>query len=249
MNLNLGGKVVLVTGAASGIGAGIARTFIEEGCIVYIGDIDLPASQALQQALGSSAHAIKLDVTDTDTIQRIVDQIVSAHGALDILVNNAGILKTQSVMDSTVADWDEILKVNLSGVYYCSKAVLSTMLKRQYGKIINIASVSGMRGGGTFGNVLYGTTKAGVIALTKGFARELAASGITVNAIAPAVTETPMTHRLIAQELRQRLLRAFPMGRFANVMEVANVAAFLASDISSYITGETIVVDGGFLTR
>lgn len=249
MNLNLGGKVVLVTGAASGIGAGIARTFIEEGCVVYIGDIDLPASEALKRALGSSAHAIKLDVTDADAVQRIVDQIVSAHGALDILVNNAGILKTQSVVDSTVADWDEILKVNLSGVYYCSKAVLPTMLERHYGKIINIASVSGMRGGGTFGNVLYGTTKAGVIALTKGFARELAASGITVNAIAPAVTETPMTHRLIAQELRQRLLRAFPMGRFANVTEVANVAAFLASDISSYITGETIAVDGGFLTR
>lgn len=249
MDLKLRGKVALVTGGASGIGASTVQTLVDEGCVVYIGDINLQGSRQLGQILGTSAHVVKMDVTIPREVQKTIDRIVSEHGTLDILVNSAGILKTQSIIDSTIADWDEISKVNLSGVYYCAKAALSIMLKRKYGKIINISSVSAVRGGGAFGNVLYGITKAGVVALTKGLARESAACGVNVNAIAPGVTETPMTKELIERHSRRRLLAAFPMGRFARASEVAAVAAFLASDISTYINGETISVDGGFLTK
>lgn len=249
MNLNLDGKIALVTGGASGIGACIAGALADEGCIVYIGDINLEAAQDVGRSLGSNAHAIRMDVSDPEDVQTTVEQIAKKTGGLDILINNAGILRTESVMESTIEDWDRISKINLSSVYYCSKAVLPIMRNKKYGKIVNMASISAMKGGGTFGNVLYGTTKAGVVAMTKGFARELAPFGINVNAIAPAVTETAMTNELIAGELRERLLAGCPMQRFARASEVASLALFLVSDVSGYITGETIVIDGGRLTN
>jgi NAD(P)-dependent dehydrogenase (short-subunit alcohol dehydrogenase family) len=139
--------------------------------------------------------------------------------------------------------------VNLSGVYYCCKAVLPFMLERKSGRIINIASVSAAKGGGAFGNVLYGTTKAGVVALTKGMARELGPFGINVNAIAPSVTETGMVRALLTPERRHAVLASIPLGRFASTSDISNMVLILASDVSSYVTGETIVVDGGYLTR
>jgi 3-oxoacyl-[acyl-carrier protein] reductase len=142
-----------------------------------------------------------------------------------------------------------VCRVNLSGVYYCSKAVLPWMLERKSGKIVNIASVSAAKGGGVFGNVLYGTTKAGVVALTKGMARELGPFGINVNCIAPAVTETGMTRALLTPERRQAALASIPLGRFATPDDIAGMVLVLSSDVTSYVTGETIVVDGGYLTR
>ena len=171
------------------------------------------------------------------------------RGRIDIVVNNAGILKTGSVLDASIADWDDVCRVNLSGVYYCCKAALGSMVAKRYGKIVNIASVSAMKGGGSFGNVLYGTTKAGVVALTKGLARELAQYGINVNAIAPGVVETNMTNTLLTAERRKAVLAGIPMGRFASTDDIAHVVALLASDVLGYVTGETIVVDGGYLTR
>jgi 3-oxoacyl-[acyl-carrier protein] reductase len=226
-----------------------ASMLAAEGCVVYLGDTDVDAAARVATQCAGGGHALMLDVGDAAGFASAVDTIVNERGRLDILVNNAGILKTSGVVDATIADWDQVCRVNLSGVYYGCKAALPAMIAQRQGRIVNVASVSAARGGGAFGNVLYGTTKAGVVALTKGFARELAPLGITVNAIAPAVTDTAMTHSMLTPERRQQVLASIPMGRFAATSEIASVVTFLASDAASYVTGETIAVDGGFLTR
>jgi len=249
MDLNLPGKVVLVTGGGGGIGAAIAAAFVAEGCVAYLGDVDAEAATRAAASLGGAAHPVAMDVGDARAVQRAVQGIVDGHGRIDILVNNAGIMKSGSLADASVEDWDEVCRVNLSGVFYCSKAVLAPMVERRSGRIVNIASVSASRGGGAIGNVLYGATKAGVVALTKGFARELAPFGITVNAIAPSVADTAMTHSLLTPERRQAVTAAIPSGRLALPADVARMAVILASEVSGYVTGETIAVDGGYLTR
>ena len=146
-------------------------------------------------------------------------------------------------------DWDDVARVNLSGVYYCSMAAMRHMIEQRYGKIVNIASVSSAKGGGQFGNVLYGTTKAGVVAMTQGFARELGPYGINVNAVSPGVVETAMTASLMSDEMRERVVSSIPMRRLVEPIEIARVVAYLASDVSQAITGQAIVVDRGFLVR
>lgn len=249
MNLNLDGKIALVTGAGRGIGARISAKLVEEGCSVYVTDVDAESAKVSAAAIGLAAHAMRIDVTNPSDIQLRVEEIVERHGRIDILVNNAGILKTGSIVDSSIEDWDEVCRANLSSVYYCSKAVLPIMLKRRYGKIVNIASMSAARAGGVFGNVLYGTTKAGVVAFTKGFARELAPYGINVNAVAPGLVETAMTTAKLTPDVREKVLATLPMHRLADVEDIANAVAFLASDVAAYITGDTLLVDGGCLTR
>jgi NAD(P)-dependent dehydrogenase (short-subunit alcohol dehydrogenase family) len=249
MNLNLDGKIALVTGAGRGIGARISAKLVEEGCSVYVTDVDAEAANVSAAAIGPDAHAMRIDVTDPRDIQLRVEEIVERHGRIDILVNNAGILKTGSIVDSSIEDWDEVCRANLSSVYYCSKAVLPVMLERRYGKIVNIASMSAARAGGIFGNVLYGTTKAGVVAFTKGFARELAPYGINVNAVAPGLVETAMTTAKLTHDIREQVLATLPMHRLADVEDIANAVAFLASDVAAYITGDTLLVDGGCLTK
>jgi 3-oxoacyl-[acyl-carrier protein] reductase len=249
MNLNLDGKIALVTGAGRGIGARISAKLVEEGCSVYVTDVDAEAAKVSAAAIGAAAHAMRIDVTNPSDIQLRVEEIVERHGRIDILVNNAGILKTGSIVDSSIEDWDEVCRANLSSVYYCSKAVLPVMLKRRYGKIVNIASMSAARAGGIFGNVLYGTTKAGVVAFTKGFARELAPYGINVNAVAPGLVETAMTTAKLTPDVREKVLATLPMHRLADVEDIANAVAFLVSDVAAYITGDTLLVDGGSLTK
>jgi NAD(P)-dependent dehydrogenase (short-subunit alcohol dehydrogenase family) len=249
VDLGLDGKVALVTGAGSGIGAGIAAALADEGCVVYLGDSNAEAAARVAAGCKGPGHPLTLDVGDPAMLRRCAERIASEQGRIDILVNNAGILKTGSVIEATIEDWDQVCRVNLSGVYYGCKAVMPFMLQRKSGKIVNIASVSAAKGGGAFGNVLYGTTKAGVIALTKGLARDLAPFGINVNAVAPSVTETGMTGPLLSPERRQAILSAIPLGRFASTTDIARTVLFLASDVSAYITGDTIIVDGGYLTR
>ena len=249
MDLKLDGRIALVTGAGGGIGAAIACTLVNHGCSVYVADSNGEAANKVATELGERVHPLTLDVGNAANVATAVEQIVRERGRIDIAVNNAGILKTGSVLDASIADWDQVCRVNLSGVYYCCKAVLASMVKQRYGKIVNIASVSAMKGGGSFGNVLYGTTKAGVVALTKGLGRELAPFGINVNAIAPGVVETNMTGSLLTPERRKAVLAAIPLGRFASTDDIAHVVALLASDVLGYVTGETIVVDGGYLTR
>jgi len=249
MQLGLEGKIALVTGAGSGIGAAIAGTLADEGCVVYLGDTDLESATRTAASAKRPGHAVELDVGDAASSERAAKRIAAEQGRIDILVNNAGILKTGSFVESSIADWDQVCRVNLSGVVYCCKAVLPFMVERRSGRIVNIASVSAARGGGVFGNALYGTTKAGVVALTKGMARDLGPFGINVNAIAPAVTETGMIGALLTPERRQAALASIPLGRFATPADIANMVVVLASDVSSYVSGETIVVDGGYLTR
>jgi NAD(P)-dependent dehydrogenase (short-subunit alcohol dehydrogenase family) len=251
MDLLLTDKVALVTGAGSGIGASIAGTLAQEGCVVYVVDLRLELAQNVDKDLrekGYKAFSVQMDVSDAEQVDQVIRQVIHSHQRLDILVNNAGILKTETAIDSSIQDWEEVTRVNLSSVFYCSKAVLPFMIEQRYGKIINITSVSAMKGGGALGNTLYGTTKAGVVAMTKGLARELAPMGINVNAIAPAVARTVMTEDRLTPDLEERIKARIPIGRLGKASDVASLAAFLASDISQFITGETIAVDGGFLT-
>ena len=247
---DLGGKLALVTGAGSGIGRVIAIALLAEGCEVHIGDLNLAAAQSVKEFDNANAHFLSLDVGDAKGVQQAVDKIIAARGRIDILVNCAGILKTRSLVDSTIGDWDDVARVNLSGVYYCSKAVLPGMIARKYGKIVNIASVSSVKGGGQFGNVLYGTTKAGVVAMTQGFARELGPYGINVNAVSPGVVEgTPMTSGVMTPAIRQTIADSLPLKRLIQPSEIASLVLYLASDMSQGITGQVVVVDAGFLVR
>src|SRR5438477_11160125 len=222
MNLKLDAKIALVTGAGSGIGARISAKLAEEGCTVYVTDLDAEAANVTAAGIGPAAHAMRMDVTKPADVQLRVQEIVERHGGIDILVNNAGILKTGSLLESSIEDWDEVCRANLSSVYYCSKAVLPTMLQKRCGKIINIASIAAERAGGIFGNVLYGTTKAGVVAFTKGFARELAPHNINVNAVAPGVVDTPMTREKLTPDVRKEVLARLPMHRLAEADDIAN---------------------------
>jgi 3-oxoacyl-[acyl-carrier protein] reductase len=249
MDLDLRGKIALVTGGTSGIGRAIATALLDEGSEVHVADINLSCVRDAPEFSAAGARLVGMDVGDANGVQQAVDAIIAERGRIDILVNCAGILKTRSVVESTIADWDDVARVNLSGVYYCSKAVLPAMIAQRYGKIINIASVSSAKGGGQFGNVLYGTTKAGVVAMTHGFARELGPYGINVNAISPGVVGTAMTAGLMTAEVRQKIVDAIPLRRLIEPAEIARLALFLASDVSRGMTGQNVALDAGFLVR
>ncbi len=247
MEQALQGKVALITGAARGVGAEIARQFVAQGATVIVADLDEPAAHALAGELGASAHGLRFDVRDRAGVRAAVESVGRARGGLDILVNNAGLL-ANGAFDATGGEaWDNLVAVNLTGLYNCVQAAVPAMRRRGGGNIINIASVSHEKGGGAFGNVWYGTTKAGVVAMTKGLGRELGPERIRVNAIAPAVVATDMVHQLLTEEVRARIVSRIPLGRLAECDDVARLAVFLASDWSAFITGETIAVDGGFL--
>ena len=242
MELNLKDRVAAVTGGAEGIGKAIAKGLAAEGCAIWILDRNDSAAQSTAAAIG--AKAATLDVSDAAAVAQVFQNL----GRLDILVNAAGVLSTGLVADLPVTEWQRVSEVNIAGVLYCVKAAMPTLRKQHYGRIINLASVSALRGGGSIGNTLYGATKAGVAALTMGLARELGGDGITVNAIAPAVADTAMTHAALTDEARQKILARIPLGRLASLSDIADLAVFLASDRAGFINGAVIPVDGGILT-
>ncbi len=248
MDLNLKDRVAVITGGAAGIGEAIGRALAAEGCTVCIIDRDGNAASKTAASFGPLTRSVAVNVADAPAVVRAFEEIVAGHGGLDILVNAAGVLSTGLVADLPIAEWQRVSEVNLSGVLYCAKAAIPFMKKKQHGRILNIASVSAMRGGGSVGNTLYGTTKAGVVALTMGLARELGPNGITVNAIAPAIADTAMTHAALTEDARRKILTRIPLGRLASLTDIADLAAFLASDRASFITGAVIPVDGGILT-
>ncbi len=234
MHADFSGRVVLVTGAGRGLGAKIAARFAAHGAKVYASDVDAGA-------------ALCMDVADRASIARAMDRIERESGGLDVRVNNAGLL-ANGPFDATGPEaWDRLVAVNLTGVYNCVQAAVPLMRRRGRGAIGNIASVSHEKGGGAFGNVWYGATKAGVVAMTKGLGRELGFLGIRVNAIAPAVVATAMVNDLLSEEARARIVGRIPMGRLAEEDDVARAAIYLASDWADFVTGETLAVDGGFL--
>ena len=248
MELNLKGRVAVVTGGAAGIGEAIARGLAGEGCQICILDRDAAAARNVAASLGTAAQSAVANVGDPAAVAHVFEEIVFRHNRLDILVNAAGVLSTGFVADLPTAEWQRVHEINLSGVLYCVKSAIPVMRQNKYGRIVNVASVSAMRGGGSLGNTLYGATKAGVVALTMGLARELGPDGITANAIAPAVADTAMTRAALTEDARRRILARIPLGRLASPSDIADLVVFLASDRASFITGAVIPIDGGILT-
>lgn len=245
--MRLENKIALVTGAAQGIGREIALGFAAEGAAVAVGDINLEkAAQTASeiQAKGRGSLALELDVTDLKKVEEAFNKILDKFGKVDILVNNAGITKDNLLLRMQEADWDAVLKVNLKGTFNCTKVASKFMIKQRSGKIINIASIIGIIGNA--GQANYSASKAGVIALTKTAAKELAARNINVNAVAPGFIQTDMTARL-PEDLKRKMLEAIPLARLGTPADVAAACVFLASADADYITGQTIVVDGGMV--
>ncbi|GGH74848.1 3-oxoacyl-[acyl-carrier protein] reductase [Pullulanibacillus pueri] len=241
-------KVALVTGASRGIGRAIALALGHQGVKVavnYAGS----ESRALEvveaiKAAGSEAIAIQCDVADSQAVQEMVKQVTETFGSIDILVNNAGITRDTLLMRMKEDDWDSVLNTNLKGVFNTTKAVSRPMMKQKQGKIINVASVVGIIGNA--GQANYVAAKAGVIGLTKSSARELAARNITVNAVAPGFIATDMTDEL-PEDVKETMLSQIPLSRFGDPEDVADVVLFLASDASSYMTGQILRIDGGMV--
>lgn len=247
MIIDLKGKIAIVTGAARGIGASIASELVGSGCIVAIGDIDTGAAQTTASQLGDRALGMHLDVRDSDSVDSAVRRTIETYGRIDLLVNNAGILSSAKLQEMSEDELRRILDVNVMGVFRCVRAALPGMTGASGAAIINISSISAAKGGGIFGNVWYGATKAAVIAITKGLARELGPLGIRVNAIAPGVVESDMIRDRLTPAVRQNLLKRVPLGRMISALDIARCAVFLASAHAESLTGETITIDGGLL--
>lgn len=246
--MRLSQKVALISGAARGIGASIARLFAQEGARVYLGDVELTVAQKVAQEIqrkGGWAQALFLDVANCSSIRQVVETVLAQEGRIDILVNNAGICPLESPEEINEENWQRVLDVNLKGAFFLSQAVLESMKKRGAGRIINISSLAGKMGGLQVG-AHYAASKGGLLALTKSLARHLAPYGITVNALAPGTTDTELT-RTWPEEVRQSLISQIPLGRLARPEEVAQAALFLASEEAAYITGEVLDVNGGLL--
>ncbi len=241
------GKIAVVTGAARGIGQAIAYNLAARGADIVLGDIKaewLSESAEGIKKLGRKVWCFELDVTNATAVQNVFNDIAAETGRIDILVNNAGITKDGLLMRMSEEDWDAVLTVNLKGTFACTKAVSRIMMKQRSGSIINIASVVGLMGNA--GQANYAASKGGVIAFTKSVAKEFASRNIRANAVAPGFISSKMTDAL-SDEVRQKMLEAIPLASFGTPEDVANAVAFLASDQSSYITGQVISVNGGMV--
>ncbi|GGE58375.1 SDR family NAD(P)-dependent oxidoreductase [Actibacterium pelagium] len=245
----LDGQTAIITGAASprGLGKATARLFAEHGCQVAI--LDLDASQAEDAAadLGERHIGLACDVTRKSDCDAAVAAVLKAFGQVDILVNNAGITQPLKIMDISHENYDAVLDVNLLGTLNMSQAVIPHMRERKSGKLVNMSSVSAQRGGGIFGGPHYSAAKAGVLGLTKAMARELAPDGIRSNAICPGFIATDITAGKLTPEMKVQILEGIPMGRAGEASDVAGCALFLASDLSAYVTGSEVDVNGGSL--
>lgn len=244
--MRLSGKVALVTGSARGIGRSIAEAFGAEGAIVVVNDVgnEGGARETLAAITGSGGNGTveMFDVSDAAQVDAGVKNILAVHGRIDVLVNNAGITRDNLLLRMSEEEFDAVLRVNLKGTYLLTKTVTRHMMKQRSGKVVNISSVVGMMGNAGQSN--YAAAKAGIIGFTKAAARELAPRNITVNAIAPGFIRTAMTAGL-PEAVQKTFLAQIPLGRFAEPQEVAELALFLASDASSYITGQVIGINGG----
>jgi 3-oxoacyl-[acyl-carrier protein] reductase len=246
--MTLEGKVALVTGASRGIGREIALELARHGANVavnYAGS-EGKANEVVDEikAMGKEAFAIKCDVSNSEEVAEMVKETVDRFGKLDILVNNAGITKDNLLMRMKEEEWDDVININLKGVFLCTKAVTRQMMKQRVGRIINITSVVGVSGNP--GQANYVAAKSGVIGLTKTTAKELASRNITVNAIAPGFITTDMTDKL-SEDVKGEMLKQIPLARLGEPKDIAKMTAFLASDDASYITGQTLHINGGMV--
>lgn len=243
----LDGKKALVTGAARGIGRAIAEKLAAEGADVAVCDLNkdwLAETEQAITALGRKAVTLATDVSQAKSVQQTVDEALKAFGRLDILINNAGITRDGFLVRMSEEDWDQVLDVNLKGTFLFTKAVSRGMMKQKSGVIVNLASIIGLIGNA--GQCNYAASKAGVIALTKSAAKELASRNIRINAVAPGFIETKMTAAL-PEAVRGKMLDAIPMARFGLPDDVANVVLFLASPASAYMTGQVLSISGGMV--
>jgi 3-oxoacyl-[acyl-carrier protein] reductase len=242
----LSGKTAIVTGGSRGIGNAIVAEFLREGAAVYAlsrtAPENLAALETLAAASGGAVRWRTVDVTDEQELGSIVEAILAEAGAVHVLVNNAGITRDGLVFRMSTADWDAVLRANLTSAFFTCRLIARAMVKQRAGSIVNISSVSGIMGNA--GQTNYAASKAGLIGFSKSLAREVATRGVRVNVIAPGFIETDMTKGL-GDKVREAFLAQIPLGRMGTAGEVAALAAFLASDRSSYVTGQVIPVDGG----
>jgi len=243
----LEGRLALVTGGARGIGREIAMLFARQGANIAICDVNLEEAEKTAkeiEGLGRQSAAFKVDVTSPGQVQDMVDKILDKFNKIDILINNAGITKDNLLLRMSEEEWDKVIAVNLKGTFVCTKLVSKAMIKQRFGRIVNLASIIGIMGNA--GQANYAASKAGIIGLTKSVAKELASRNVCVNAIAPGFIKTDMTAKL-SEEVQKKMLAVIPLARFGEAKDVADLALFLSSGSSSYITGQVIQVDGGMV--
>ena len=242
----LSDRVAFITGASRGIGRAIALTLSKAGTDIAGIDLNLDelksAMKMIEDATGRKAIAVQADVADPASVEKGVEEAIAVLGRIDILVNNAGITRDNILLRMKDEEWDRVIKINLTGTFNCTKAVIKGMVKNRGGRIVSIASVVGAMG--NIGQANYAASKAGIIGFTKSIAREYANRGITANAIAPGFIETDMT-KALSDGVRDALIKQIPMGRLGRPEDVAHVVEFLASDEAAYITGQVIHVNGG----
>lgn len=242
--LDFTGKTVLLTGATGGIGRQIAKKFHAQGATLALTDMNQERLEELKSQLGDRVFVYTANLTDSESLNQLVKKAQADMGKIDILINNAGITKDGLSMRMTDDQWQAVLDINLTAGFKLSRAVMPGMMKNRFGRIISMASVVGVMGNA--GQANYAASKGGLISMTKCLARELASRGITANCIAPGFIQTPMTD-VLSDEVKKELLRNVPMGRLGTAEDIANAVLFLASEEASYITGQTLNINGGMI--
>ncbi len=245
----LQGKIAIISGAASrrGIGLATAKLFAAHGARVTILDLDLNAAHEAASSLGEGHLGLCCDVTDVEACRSAVAAVIKRFGQIDILINNAGITQPVKTLEIDAKSWQRIMDVNLTGVLLLSQAVIPHMKSQGGGTIACMSSVSAQRGGGIFGGPHYSAAKAGVLGLAKAMAREFGPDGIRVNCVTPGLVETDITGGKLTPDMKTEIIKGIPLGRLGQAADVANIYLFLASDLSAYITGAVIDVNGGML--